>query len=65
MSATTVLAWLSAGELTGVNVARTARKRARWRIDPDDLEQFIATRRTRPKVAPRPRRRLPPVTNYV
>jgi excisionase family DNA binding protein len=61
-----VLALIRAGELRAVDVALRRGGRPLWRIDPDDLEAFVA-RRTRP-AAPRRRRRrtkkLPPVKAY-
>jgi len=55
----TVLAYIRAGQLAAVNVAHPdARRRARWRISIEALEQFVTKRTIQPapsKPAPRPR----------
>ncbi len=52
-----VRAWINAGELRAINVATVRGRRPRWRIDPEDLEAFIASRSA--VVATRPVRRSP------
>lgn len=56
----TVLAWISAGELKALNVARGARcKRARWRVSEAALAAFEEARtqsRSVPQKGPRPQR---------
>lgn len=54
----TVLGWLHSGALPGFNVASTTNgKRPRWRIDPADLDAFLASRTTGHRPAPTRRRR--------
>jgi hypothetical protein len=50
-----VLAWIHTGELRAINVS-AGPGRPTWRIAPEDLELFLAGRRTRP-ATPRARRR--------
>ena len=54
----TVRGWIASGELTAVNVASRGCRRPRYRVDPADLEMFLAARRPNapPPVRP-PRRR--------
>ncbi len=53
----TVLAWLHAGTLRGVNVARPGCRRPRWRIAAEEFERFLAARTSAPPRSPaRPRR---------
>ena len=44
VSPDTVLSWLNAGGLRGVDVSRRAEKRARWRVRVEDLDAFLAGR---------------------
>jgi hypothetical protein len=55
-----VLAWIAAGQLSAVNVASPDSTRPRWKISPEDLDRFLATRRNGPAPVPRPRRRRQP-----
>jgi excisionase family DNA binding protein len=43
-----VRGWLVNGELRGVDVSARRGKRPRWRIDPADLEAFLARRVAQP-----------------
>lgn len=54
-----VLAWVHSGELVASNVAQKAGGRPRWRVDPADLEAFLARRRNGVKTPPTKRRRQP------
>lgn len=45
----TVLAWIASGELEAENIATSRATRPLWRISPDALERFAATRRNRPE----------------
>ena len=66
VSEATVLGWLAAGELPGVDVSRGKGPRRRWRVLPDDFAAFVERRRNRPAPARGPRRRkLPTVSQYV
>jgi len=55
----TVLAWIGAGELRAVNVARSIGGRPRWRITDAAITQFESLRSasTVPQPARRPRRK--------
>jgi excisionase family DNA binding protein len=53
----TVCVWIAGGSLPAVDVSRGRGSKPRWRIALDDLEMFLAARRSRP--APVPRRRKP------
>ena len=48
-----VLAWISRGELTAVNIAERATGRPRWRISRESLDAFLLVRSCRPPVAAR------------
>ena len=50
-----VLGWIARGELRAVNAGDGSRPR--WRIMPDDLEQFLARRAAQPTVKATRRRR--------
>jgi excisionase family DNA binding protein len=62
VSADKLRGWILAGELRAVNVAARRSGRPRWRIDPVDLEQFLAARSAQGPLpaGPRPRRRRDP-----
>ena len=51
-----VLAWIKSGKLRALNVAEGSGKKAQWRIMPEDLAAFEATRALPPQEKP-PRRR--------
>jgi excisionase family DNA binding protein len=46
VAAETVIGWIRDGELRAANVARRGCRRPRYRVDPADLEAFLAARRT-------------------
>lgn len=50
--------WIARGELRAVDLADRRGGRPRWRIDPVDLELFLAGRAAKPP-SPAPRRRRP------
>jgi excisionase family DNA binding protein len=50
-----VLSHIRAGHLRAANVARPGSRRPRWRIDPDDVDLFLAARSAAP-ARPPPRR---------
>lgn len=50
-----VLHWNKVGELRAVDVSTRRGQRPRWRISPEDLEDFLARRRATPP--PKPTRR--------
>lgn len=52
-----VYAWLSSGELRGVNVAERRGGRPRWRIARSDLESFLLRRSAGPPVQTTRRRK--------
>lgn len=62
-----VLAWIARGELRAVNLADHTGGRPRWKILPEALAEFFASRQSSPAPAPRRRkRRLPgPAKEYV
>jgi excisionase family DNA binding protein len=61
----TVLTWIHTGELPAVNVSAGA-GRPTWRIDPADLERFLAGRRAAPaKKTRRHRPRKTPPTDVI
>ncbi len=62
-----VLAWIARGELHAVNLADRTGGRPRWKILPEALAEFFASRQSTPTTAPRRRkRRLPkPTREYV
>jgi hypothetical protein len=41
----TVIGWIRDGELIASNVAKRSCRRPRYRVDPADLEAFLASRR--------------------
>jgi excisionase family DNA binding protein len=51
-----VLTWIRAGRLRAIDVAEGTGKRHRWRITPEALAEFEATRTVAPN-RPTPRRR--------
>lgn len=64
VSETTVLCWLSSGELRGWDASRGRGPRRQWRVEVEDWERFHAGRFVRPaaKVA---RRKRVATTEYV
>ena len=50
--------WITAGQLRGINLGDGSRPR--WRIDPADLEAFLARRTASPAPRQAPRRRRKP-----
>jgi excisionase family DNA binding protein len=56
-------AWIKSGELRATNIS-SGPGRPTWRIDPDDLERFLAGRRTRPTPPRRSRRSDPKVIRF-
>ena len=52
-----VLALIRTGVLPATDVRRPGARRPRWRIDPQDLELFLAARRLMPKPAATRRRK--------
>ncbi len=65
-STDTVYGWLNRGELIGVDISRTRRRRARWRVRQTDLEKFLAARSAGPlPKAPRRRRGHETIVNFV
>ncbi|MGH7169367.1 MAG: helix-turn-helix domain-containing protein [Gemmataceae bacterium] len=58
VAAETVIGWIRSGELPAANVAKRGCRRPRYRIAPEDLEAFLATRRPdAPARAAKPSRR--------
>lgn len=59
-----ILGWIRSGELRAVNLGNGSRPR--WRILPDDLEQFLARRAAQPTTPVRraKRKKLENVTEY-
>jgi excisionase family DNA binding protein len=55
VKADTVLAWIHAGDLRAVNVASPGCKRPRWRIEPAELDKFLAAREAVPPPAKKKR----------
>lgn len=52
-----VLGWIADGSLPAFNVAKSTRgERPRWRIAKDDLQNFLAARRSSPPPVTQPRR---------
>jgi excisionase family DNA binding protein len=45
-----ILTWISTGELAAIDTSASRNQRPRWRIDPADLEIFLASRRSAPPV---------------
>lgn len=61
-----VLKWIADGELKAVNLAERRGGRPRWKILPEYLEEFLASRAsTPPPVVRRQRRRPKPVKEYL
>lgn len=60
VSPSKVLAWVRTGELIGLNVATTRSGRPRFRFDYNDVEAFLAARRSGLPSARAPPRRKPP-----
>jgi len=59
VKADVVYGWINSGELKAVNVvAKANAAKARWRIDPAGLNEFLCRRAATPP-APAPRRRRP------
>ena len=54
-----VIAWIRSGELRALNVS-DGRVRPRFRIDPADLEEFLARRAVQPPPRRQRRRKRPP-----
>jgi excisionase family DNA binding protein len=52
-----ILAWLHSGELHGINIAKRAGGRPRWRISSEQLQAFLQSRSTSPPPKPAKRRR--------
>ena len=61
-----VLAWIAAGALKAIDVRRPGSSRPRWRIDLEDLQTFLASRRkdATQTSTRRKRRRSAHVTKY-
>ncbi len=60
-----VLKWIALGELKAVNLAERRGGRPRWKILPEYLDEFLASRAsTPPPVARRRRRRPKPFKEY-
>jgi hypothetical protein len=53
----TVIGWIRGGELIASNVAKRSCRRPRYRVDPADLEAFLAARRPNAPFTPKVRRR--------
>jgi hypothetical protein len=61
-----VTAWIAAGELVAINVARPGATRPRWRISEEAIEDFERRRSSRPQQNPKPAsRRRRPIKKYV
>jgi Helix-turn-helix domain len=43
-----VLVWIGRGDLKATNVATNPGGRPTWRIDPEDLNQFLVSRQAKP-----------------
>jgi predicted site-specific integrase-resolvase len=52
-----VHAWIKEGSLGAVNVARCTSNQPRWRVSPESLADFLASRQARPRPKPARRRR--------
>lgn len=59
-----VYALVAAGTLAASNIAATGAKKAAWRIDPADLDAFVASRRYRKPIPRQRRRRRKAATGY-
>lgn len=55
-----VCSWIKLGELPAVDVSMAGSRKPRWRIDPSDLDDFLARRRSRPPTPKPTRRRAEP-----
>jgi hypothetical protein len=67
VNASKVGVWIARGELKAINVAAQPGAKARWRILPEDLAAFEASRSAPSRPAPSPPRRRradPSVTQY-
>jgi excisionase family DNA binding protein len=65
ISERTVLGWISSGELKAVNVGRKpGKKKPRWRISQEALDEFERGRSAMPKPQSAPRRRAEVVDMY-
>lgn len=54
----TVLGWIASGELRAINVGREpGKKKPRWRISEEALQEFELLRSTEPKRTTKPARR--------
>ena len=61
-----VCAWIAAGELVAINVARPGATCPRWRISEEAIEDFKRRRSSRPQQKPKPTARSrKPIKNYV
>ena len=52
-----ILTWIKTGELRATNVATSTSGRARWRVAPTDLDDFLRRRQCVPAVKPTRRKR--------
>lgn len=52
-----VLSWIHRAELRAIDVSKNRSRRPRWRIKPEDLESFLATRYQTEKPQAKPKRR--------
>ena len=52
-----IIYWLKTGQLQGINIAADNGKRPRWRISPEAVAAFEASRSPSPPAAPAPRQR--------
>jgi excisionase family DNA binding protein len=59
-----IVSWLKSGELRGVDVATRLGGRPRYRVDPDDLEDFLERRAVTPP-PPKQRRRRRSQTDVI
>lgn len=62
-----VLDWLKSGALVGINVAKSAAGRPRWRIRQEDLDRFEESRSSKPAAPqskPSRRKSQPAVHQY-
>jgi excisionase family DNA binding protein len=51
-----IMAWIRRGELTAVDLSESRGRRPRYRVDPRELERFLARRATTPPPAKTARR---------
>jgi hypothetical protein len=59
-----VLGWIKRGELRAINVADKQGKRPRWRISPEELQDFLRSRTSSPTIKAKPRSRVKYVSRY-